>query len=380
MPNFTIIVNWKTKGFGCTKACSYCNWRNSPLLPHGGQSEAAISAFISRCRKSFVTISGGGDPLYRFDENGPALLAMVKTIKAQGFKVRIITREVRRVAALRGIADYVSISLDDEVLRDIANHRQDWSGMDIEYSLVLPPLPAADLAALKPQYSTLRTQLGGRLVLRENLNSIYPMAQMSFGHKGIVFVPRLLCLDGRYLSTIDCTGHDIVQDNSALAGFLMNHSEVVLFGGFVKHLLEPRANLEYGDIDAIVIDPAVMDTLSERFAFTFKAVSPEVGYPRYFLGNSVRAGKTIQLVLMKSKSDALKFIFNAQYDLDRIGYSREFLFDPLVGEADIRRAVHDKTARLIQGPRCMDLFHASRSQIEQRHRAKLISKGFAVAP
>ncbi len=50
--------------------------------------------------------------VYRFDENGPALRAMVKTIKAQGLKVRIITREVRHVAELRGIADYVSISLD----------------------------------------------------------------------------------------------------------------------------------------------------------------------------------------------------------------------------------------------------------------------------
>ena len=110
--NFTIIVNWKAKGFGCAKACSYCNWRSSPLLPQGAQSPEAVSAFIRQCKKSFITISGGGDPLYRFEENHAALLSMADTIKAQGFKVRVITREVQHVAKLKGIADHVSISLD----------------------------------------------------------------------------------------------------------------------------------------------------------------------------------------------------------------------------------------------------------------------------
>ena len=45
-PNYTIVVNWMKKGFGCAKVCSYCNWRDSPLLPHGGQSADVISAFI----------------------------------------------------------------------------------------------------------------------------------------------------------------------------------------------------------------------------------------------------------------------------------------------------------------------------------------------
>lgn len=49
--NFTIIVNWKAKGFGCAKVCSYCNWRDSPLLPHGGQSANDITAFITQCDK-----------------------------------------------------------------------------------------------------------------------------------------------------------------------------------------------------------------------------------------------------------------------------------------------------------------------------------------
>lgn len=380
-PNFTVIVNWKEKGFGCAKACSYCNWRSSPLLPRGTQSPEAVSAFIHQCKKSFVTISGGGDPLYRFEDNHSTLLAMVNTIKAQNFKVRIITRELQHVAKLKGIADHVSISLDDDVLQTIRDYRHQWDGIDIEFSLVLPPLPITNLVALKPQYAALRTLLGRRLVLRENFNSIFPLVPtlMSFGHNGIVFVPKSLCLSSRYLSTIDCTGHAIVQDNAALAEFLMNHPEVFLFGGFAKHLMDPTTHLEYSDIDVIALNSKVMDTLAEKFAFKFKGVSPEDSYPRYFLGKSVRAGKSIQLVLMQSEADARKFIFNAQYTVDRFGYSRGFFFDPSIGEAEICNAIHTKTAQLVQGPRNMDLFHMDRHLIEQRHKSKLLKKGFSIA-
>lgn len=40
------------------------------------QAKEAIADFVDKCDKSFITISGGGDPLYRFDENYPQLLAM----------------------------------------------------------------------------------------------------------------------------------------------------------------------------------------------------------------------------------------------------------------------------------------------------------------
>jgi hypothetical protein len=111
-PNFTIIVNWKAKGFGCAKVCSYCNWRDSALLPHGGQTAEDVSTFIGQCTKSFITLSGGAEPLYKFNEYGGQLLDMIRTIKAHGFKVRIITREVQHVSKLKGIVDHFSISLD----------------------------------------------------------------------------------------------------------------------------------------------------------------------------------------------------------------------------------------------------------------------------
>lgn len=381
--NFTIIVNWKERGFGCSKACAYCNWRGSPLLPQGAQSEADVREFIRKCDKSFITISGGGDPLYRFEENLPALLSMSDTIKEEGYKVRIITRELQHVLKLKGIADHVSISLDDEVLHLLVDHQRLWDSqqLDIEFSLVLPPLPMANLLNLKPQYAALHKRLGRRLVLRENFNSIFPVdaAGMSFGHGGIVFVPKSLCLNSRYLSTIDCTGYEIVQDNAALTGFLMGNPDAYLFGGFVKHLVDPVVHLEYNDIDVIALNTGVMDALVQWFGFTFKEVSLEGAYPRYFMGKSVRAGKSIQLILMDSEADAKRFIFNAQYAVDRVGFNKGFFFDPLIGEDAIHEAIHNKVAQTVPGPRSMDLFQPDRSLVEQRHKSKLIKKGFLIS-
>ena len=383
--NFTIIVNWKERGFGCAKACAYCNWRGSPLLPQGAQSSEDVTAFIRHCKKSFITISGGGDPLYRFDENFPALLSMLDTIKAEGYKVRVITREVQHVAKLTGIADYVSISLDDDVLQMLDSYQHLWDSSsqhpDIEFSLVLPPLPMADLLELKPQYAALHKRLRRRLVLRENFNSIFPVdaAGMSFGHSGIAFVSKSLCLSSRYLSTIDCSGHEIVQDNEALAVFLMAHPDAYLFGGFVRHLIDPAVHLEYNDIDVISLSTGVMDTLACQFGFAFKEVSPEGAYPRYFMGKSVRAGKSIQLILMDSAADAKRFIFNAQYAVDRVGFNKGFFFDPLIGEDAIHEAIHNKVALAVPGSRSMDLFQPDRSLVEQRHKSKLIKKGFLIS-
>ena len=379
--NFTVLVNWKEKGFGCAKACTYCNWRNSPLLPQGAQSPEDVSAFISQCKKSFITISGGGDPLYRFEENRDKLLSMANTIKAHGFKVRIITREVQHIEKLKGIADHVSISLDDDVLEAIEDNRYNWDGIDIEFSLVLPPLPLSKLVALKPQYLALRVLLGSRLVLRENVNSIFPVdpRQMSFGHQGIVFVPKSLCLNGRYLSTVDTAGHAIVQDMAPLADFLMNHDDVFLFGGIVKHLMNPAVHLEYSDIDVVALKSEVMDDLVDKFDFSFRKILSDHSYPRYFLGKSLRAGKNIQLVLMDTEADAKRFIFNSQYTVDRIYYRRGFQFDPAIGNAEICNAINTKTATLVPGQRQKDLFHPSRDLIEQRHKSKLLKKGYAFA-
>ncbi|NML61180.1 hypothetical protein HHL21_08815 [Massilia sp. RP-1-19] len=86
---------------------------------------------------------------------------MIAVIKAHGFRVRLITREVQHIAKLRGVVDHFSISLDADVLDEIDQHRADWAGLDIDYSLVLPAIPSADLVRIKPQYAALRGKSAG---------------------------------------------------------------------------------------------------------------------------------------------------------------------------------------------------------------------------
>jgi hypothetical protein len=82
---------------------------------------------------------------------------------------------------------------------------------------------------------------------------------------------------------------------------------------------------------------------------------------------------------MNSASDALRFIHNSQYDVDRIGYSaRTFYFDPEVGREATLAAINSKRVSRVNSPRSMNLFSAGRQLIEQRHRAKLLRKGFVV--
>ena len=69
-PNHTIIVNWSKRGFGCRKRCSYCQWRSSPHLPHGGQAapttgpaRACIppSSTITRASTDLPTVMTSGE-------------------------------------------------------------------------------------------------------------------------------------------------------------------------------------------------------------------------------------------------------------------------------------------------------------------------------
>ena len=380
--NYTILVNWKKRGFSCSRSCSYCSWSGSPLLPRGGQSADSVSAFVTKCRKSHVTISGGGDPLFGFDEYGPQLRGMIDVIKGHGKKVRIISRELQHIQKLRGFVNYVSVSLDPEVLDNIASFAPAWTGMDVEYSLVLPPLPTAEIVRLKPQYAQLQRRLGRRLVLRENLMSIFPLdfGQLTFGHTGIVFVPKTLCLAGEYLATSEFHGRDIIQDGEAVASYLMGEARIHLFGGFVKHLVNPRIHPEFDDIDVIATDPAVMKELAARFAYSFRDVSASpTSYPKYFIGTSTRTGKAIQVVLMSSDSDATRFVKSAQYDADRVSFSAGvFHFDEAVGEEVICHAINSKRVREVEGARDRSLFNNSRPLVEQRHKIKLLRKGFTI--
>ena len=137
---------------------------------------------------------------------------------------------------------------------------------------------------------------------------------------------------------------------------------------------------EFSDIDLIAVEANVMRILEDQFAYTFKDVSQSTAsYPRYFVGKSTRAGKTIQLILMNTPAHAMKFIAGAQYDVDRVCFSTgQFHFDSTVGEQAILHAINTKQVHLIDGDRDISLFSINRPLVEQRHKIKLLRKGFTI--
>jgi hypothetical protein len=276
-PNYTILVNWgigkqNPRGFGRPKACDYCNWRGWGGLPYQAQSSQQVAAFIASCRKK-PSPSGAAPSRYTpLNENLPKLLAMIGVIRDHGFRTRVVTREVQHVAKLNGIVDRFSISLDAEVLAELPRYQHDWTGMDVEYSLVLPPLPTEQLQALMPQYMALHRRLGRRLVLGENLNSLYALnfSRLSAGQRGIVFVPKSLCLAGRYLATQEWRGHEILLDHQKLFEHLMQDPRIHIFGGAIKHMLSATVHSEFTDIGLVATDTAVLRPSQERFGYQFR--------------------------------------------------------------------------------------------------------------
>ncbi|OWW18367.1 hypothetical protein [Noviherbaspirillum denitrificans] len=162
--------------------------------------------------------------------------------------------------------------------------------------------------------------------------------------------------------------------------WLMNAPRTYIFGGLVRHIVNPTVHPTYSDIDLITVDIDLLDRLRDELGYVFRGVSRLGSSPQYFLAKSPRFTKTIQLIFMQSHAQVMLFINNAQYDIDRVAYGdQRFYFDPSIGGEDvIRRAINAKRATFIQGPRDMSLFSPNRRQIELRHRWKLIQKGFTI--
>jgi hypothetical protein len=171
---------------------------------------------------------------------------------------------------------------------------------------------------------------------------------------------------------------DVVGKNVLLA-WLTSSPDIYIFGGLVKHIINPASHPTFSDVDAIAISPAVATQLRLRFGYRFIEVSKPGHNPRYLLGKSSSHHEVIQLLEMRSEAEAQIFIYNAQYDIDRVTVSNHQLeFDPAIDRATILRGINEKTARRVSGPRNMRLFAANRQQIEQRHKLKLLRKGFTV--
>jgi hypothetical protein len=178
---------------------------------------------------------------------------------------------------------------------------------------------------------------------------------------------------------IDSDGYTLMQDNIGLREFLTSQPDLVLFGGFVKHLLQPAVHHHYADIDVIALNQGAMQRLENLFDYRFQEVSASTSYPRYFIGKPSKAGKTLQVILLRSMPDALAFVHQAQFNGDRVALSNsQYYFDEAVGEKGIRQAISTKVMKRVPTEKRFWLFHADRERTENKHHFKLLKKGFRI--
>lgn len=170
------------------------------------------------------------------------------------------------------------------------------------------------------------------------------------------------------------------SETGRLVRYLMRLPNVYIFGGLLKHIICPTIHSHFTDIDLIAIDRQALAPIRDDFGYVFREL-PRIGNgPRYFIGKSHRTDKVIQLVLMRSHRHAMQFaIEGPQYDIDRAAFSNgQFYFDAAIGDEAIRNAVKTRKASRVTAPRNMTHFAPHRPQIEQRHKLKLLRKGFTI--
>jgi hypothetical protein len=376
MQNYSIIVNHRERGFGCTKACSYCSWRTSKFLPHGLQNLDDIADFARRCERPFVTLSGGGDPLYRFEIYGEALIAAVRAIRDAGKKVRIITREVAALRSTIELFDYVSISLDYETELELRQARNRFRGFDIECSLVAPMLRTADLIDLMPSYAATQRRIGYPLVIRENLNSAAILDIRAICGKlphNVKFSSKATCLEGRYLlEEQEVTGTAFLFNMERLYDCLATDPNTYIYGGFLRHLYNPRKYHEYGDIDLVIVGNSPIGLLEQQ-SYEFKEITAAFGrHPRYYIGTSLVGGPKIHIVRFETHAAAETHLSLAQFRMDTLwkkcgNYGAAGPLQPILEDLDKGLAVKVTAVN-----------HCRTEGIERHHANKLLQKGFQI--
>ena len=94
--NRSVIVNFtdETTRFGCRFRCRFCSWRQRAIdMGDICPKPEGLKQFLSAFSGYKVTISGGGDPLYRLDKNWPRLYSLITAIHDLGFLVEVVTKE-----------------------------------------------------------------------------------------------------------------------------------------------------------------------------------------------------------------------------------------------------------------------------------------------
>lgn len=165
-----------------------------------------------------------------------------------------------------------------------------------------------------------------------------------------------------------------------LLHWMINVHGLYIYGGLLKRIIDETSTVPLGDVDVIALDAKVMHVMTERFGIVFRKVHTINTHMPYFIGKAGHGdNKIIHLVLLRSHEQAMRYIMNNQFDIDRLALSNHYLFcDPQCGLGAICNAIRAKRATRVQGARDMTLFAQNRQQIERHYSLRLRRKGYIV--
>ena len=165
-----------------------------------------------------------------------------------------------------------------------------------------------------------------------------------------------------------------------LLQWMMGTEGLYVYGGVLKRIIDPASTVPLGDVDVIALDAIVMEFMTERFGIVFRRVNTTITRTPYFIGKAGRGGgKIIHLALLRSHAQAMRYLMNNQFDIDRLALSDHRLFcDPNLDLDAVCTAIRRRRATRVQGARDITLFAKNRPQIERHYEARLRRKGYLV--
>jgi len=268
--NYSIIVNHGDTGsFGCSRRCQYCNWQR---LRDFGKSLPDITNESFENAKGYITISGGGDPLYEGNSNSVMdyIPYVLNQIVFKGHKPRIITREIskfKEVVETTGINTFLSLSFDDIVIQEIkfkpelqqfikklARHKL------MEMTVVATPeLNIRELVLRINKIAALQLDIDTDfpITIRENLRSVKYLKK-DYIHEILEHIRKNLTMEAdiRWLPASVCLndniyivapqkcfqykthlrGNEITPNYVELFNILSNNQHYLLFGSVAKYI------------------------------------------------------------------------------------------------------------------------------------------------
>ena len=153
-----------------------------------------------------------------------------------------------------------------------------------------------------------------------------------------------------------------------------------IYGGVLKRIIDPASTVPVGDLDVIALNASVMAAMAERFGIVFRRVNTTTTRTPFFIGKAGPGdGKIVHLALLRSHEQAMRYVMNNQFDIDRLALSDHHLMcDPNLDLDAICNAIRYRRATRVRSLRDVTLYAKTRPQIEQHYEARLRRKGYLV--